>query len=155
LYVLDRFDVLMSKIIFKIWKNIIDMHFSMKSYLKSNRNHTAKYILRHKYMDSHNNYFFCLLKQFTIQSLNSFFNLFISHYVGGDLGLMILFVVLCSILHQKTVWKKQSFKDQKATMQWFFLLHKTCLLANFCQIYFWLLQFYNLIFWSKTLLFTF
>ena len=43
LYVLDRFNVLMSKIIFKKWKNIIDMHFGMKSYLKSTRNHTAKH----------------------------------------------------------------------------------------------------------------
>jgi hypothetical protein len=45
LYVLDRFDVLMSKIIFKKWKNIIGMHFGMKSYLKSTRNYTAKHAL--------------------------------------------------------------------------------------------------------------
>ena len=37
LYFLDRFDVLMSKIIFKKWKNIIGMYFSTKSYLKNNR----------------------------------------------------------------------------------------------------------------------
>jgi hypothetical protein len=43
LYVLDRFDVLISKIIFKKWKNIIDMHFNTKSYLKSTRNHTVKH----------------------------------------------------------------------------------------------------------------
>ena len=43
LYFLDRFDVLMSKIIFKKWKNIISMYFSTKSYLKSTRNHTAKH----------------------------------------------------------------------------------------------------------------
>ena len=45
MYVLDRFDVLMSKMIFKKWKNIIDMHFGMKSYLKSTHNHTAKHAL--------------------------------------------------------------------------------------------------------------
>jgi len=43
LYFLDRFDVLMSKIIFKKWKNIIDMYFGTKSYLKSNHYHTAKH----------------------------------------------------------------------------------------------------------------
>jgi hypothetical protein len=37
--------VLMSKIIFKKWKNIIDMYFDTKSYLKSTRNHTAKHAL--------------------------------------------------------------------------------------------------------------
>ena len=41
-YVLDRFDALISKIIFKNKKNIILMPFSMKSILKSNRNHTPK-----------------------------------------------------------------------------------------------------------------
>jgi len=42
---LDRFDVLMSKMIFKKWKNIINMHFNTKSYLKSTRNHTVKHTL--------------------------------------------------------------------------------------------------------------
>ena len=46
MYVLDRFDVLMSKMIFKKWKNIIGMHFGTKSYLKSTRNHTVKHALR-------------------------------------------------------------------------------------------------------------
>jgi len=46
LYFLDRFDVLMSKMIFKKWKNIIDMYFDTKSYLKSNRYHTVKHTLR-------------------------------------------------------------------------------------------------------------
>jgi hypothetical protein len=45
LYFLDRFDVLISKIIFKKWKNIIDMYFGTKSYLKSTRNHTAKHAI--------------------------------------------------------------------------------------------------------------
>jgi len=45
LYVLDRFDVLMSKIIFKKWKNIIGMYFGTKSYLKSTRNHIVKHAL--------------------------------------------------------------------------------------------------------------
>ena len=45
MYVLDRFDVLISKMIFKKWKNIIGMHFGTKSYLKSTRNHTAKHAL--------------------------------------------------------------------------------------------------------------
>ena len=40
---MDCFDVLMSKIIFKKWKNIIDMHFGTKSYLKSTHNHTVKH----------------------------------------------------------------------------------------------------------------
>ena len=44
---LNYFDILMSKIIFKKLKNIIDMHFNTKSYLKSNRNHTAKQTLTH------------------------------------------------------------------------------------------------------------
>jgi hypothetical protein len=43
LYFLDRFDVLMSKMIFKKWKNIIGMYFGTKSYLKSNYYHTAKH----------------------------------------------------------------------------------------------------------------
>jgi len=43
LYFLDRFDVLISKIIFKKWKNIIGMYFGTKSYLKSNHYHTAKH----------------------------------------------------------------------------------------------------------------
>ena len=44
---LNHFDMLISKIIFKKSKNIIDIYFSTKSYLKSNRNHnhTAKQIL--------------------------------------------------------------------------------------------------------------
>jgi hypothetical protein len=41
----NHFDVLMSKMIFKKLKNIIDMYFGTKSYLKSNRNHTAKQTL--------------------------------------------------------------------------------------------------------------
>jgi hypothetical protein len=47
LYFLDRFDVMMSKIIFKKWKNIIDMYFGMKNYLKSNHYHTVKHALRY------------------------------------------------------------------------------------------------------------
>ena len=39
---LNHFDVLMSKMIFLKWKNIINMYFDMKSYLKSNRNHAVK-----------------------------------------------------------------------------------------------------------------
>ena len=39
---LNYFDVLILKIILKNKKNIIDMYFSMKSYLKSNYNHIAK-----------------------------------------------------------------------------------------------------------------
>ena len=38
----NHFDILMSKIIFKKLKNIIDMYFNMKNYLKSNHNHTVK-----------------------------------------------------------------------------------------------------------------
>ena len=34
----NNFDVLMSKIILKNKKNIIDIYFSMKYYLKNNRN---------------------------------------------------------------------------------------------------------------------
>jgi len=48
LYFLNRFDVLISKMIFKKWKNIIGMYFSTKSYLKSNRYHTAKHTLSRK-----------------------------------------------------------------------------------------------------------
>jgi hypothetical protein len=48
LYFLDRFDVLMSKMIFKKWKNIIGMYFGTKSYLKSNHYHTAKHLNRSK-----------------------------------------------------------------------------------------------------------
>jgi hypothetical protein len=40
LYFLDRFDVLMSKMIFKNKKKIIDMYFGTKSYLKSNHYQT-------------------------------------------------------------------------------------------------------------------
>jgi hypothetical protein len=46
LYFLDRFDMLMSKMIFKKWKNNIDMYFSTKNYLKSNCYHTANHTLR-------------------------------------------------------------------------------------------------------------
>ena len=49
LYFLDRFDVLMSKIIFKKWKNIINMYFGTKSYLKSNHYHIAKHALTQTY----------------------------------------------------------------------------------------------------------
>ena len=38
--------MLMSKMIFKKWKNIIGMHFGTKNYLKSTRNHTAKHTLK-------------------------------------------------------------------------------------------------------------
>jgi hypothetical protein len=41
----NHFDVLMSKMIFKKYKKIIDMHFGTKSYFKSNCNHTAKQTL--------------------------------------------------------------------------------------------------------------
>ena len=41
----NYFDVLMSKMIFKKSKNIIDMHFSTKSYLKNNRNYTTKKLI--------------------------------------------------------------------------------------------------------------
>ena len=37
----NYFDVLMSKIIFKKSKNIINIYFNTKNYLKNNRNHTA------------------------------------------------------------------------------------------------------------------
>jgi hypothetical protein len=46
LYFLDRFDVLMSKMILKKWKNIIGMYFGTKSYLKNNHYHTAKHALK-------------------------------------------------------------------------------------------------------------
>ena len=45
LYFLDRFNVLISKIIFKKWKNVIGMYFGTKSYLKSNHYYTAKHPL--------------------------------------------------------------------------------------------------------------
>ena len=45
MYFLNRFDKLISKMIFKKWKNIIDMLFGTKSYLKNNRYHTPKYPL--------------------------------------------------------------------------------------------------------------
>ena len=45
MYLLDRFDVLISKMIFKKWKNIIHMYFGTKSYLKSNCYHTAKHAI--------------------------------------------------------------------------------------------------------------
>jgi len=44
LYFLNRFDVLISKIIKK--KKIIGMYFGTKNYLKSNRYHTVKHTLR-------------------------------------------------------------------------------------------------------------
>jgi hypothetical protein len=42
LCVLDRFDALISKIIFKKLKNIILMHFDTKNTLKSNCKHIPK-----------------------------------------------------------------------------------------------------------------
>ena len=36
----NHFDMLISKIIFKKLKNIINMYFNTKSYLKNNHNHT-------------------------------------------------------------------------------------------------------------------
>ena len=39
---LNHFDVLMLKIIFKKLKNIIDIYFSTKNYLKSYRNYIVK-----------------------------------------------------------------------------------------------------------------
>jgi hypothetical protein len=41
-YISDRFDLLVSKIIFKNKKNIILIHLGKKSTLKSNHNHTPK-----------------------------------------------------------------------------------------------------------------
>ena len=41
----NHFDVLISKIIFKKSKNIIDMHFHIKNYLKKNHNYTIKQAL--------------------------------------------------------------------------------------------------------------
>jgi len=43
LYVLNRFDVLILTMIFKKLKNIIDMYFCMKNYLKNNHYHTNKH----------------------------------------------------------------------------------------------------------------
>ena len=40
---MDRFDALISKIIFKKYKNIILIHFSIKNTLKNNYNHTSKH----------------------------------------------------------------------------------------------------------------
>jgi hypothetical protein len=54
LYVLDYFDVLISKIIFKKWKNIIGMYFDTKNYLKSTRNHTAKHASNFERMTEEN-----------------------------------------------------------------------------------------------------
>jgi hypothetical protein len=57
----NHFDVLMSKMIFKKKKkNIIGMHFGTKSYLKSNRNHTAKQTLdgHYKIIHLYNSFFF-------------------------------------------------------------------------------------------------
>jgi hypothetical protein len=45
LCVLNRFDVLILKIIFKKCKNIILIHFSIKNTLKNNRKHTNKQCL--------------------------------------------------------------------------------------------------------------
>ena len=42
----NYFNVLMLKIIFKKLKNIIDMYFGTKSYLKSYHNHSAKQALK-------------------------------------------------------------------------------------------------------------
>ena len=38
----NYFDVLMLKIIFKKLKNIINIHFNIKNYLKNNHNYTTK-----------------------------------------------------------------------------------------------------------------
>lgn len=73
-------------------------------------------VFRHKYVDSRNDFFF-LLKYFTIQSLNSFFNLFILHYVGGDLGLMIWFVVLMLNFISKKLFEKNNLSRTKR-QQW-------------------------------------
>jgi len=42
LYFLNRFDVIILKLIFEKYKNIILMHFGMKNTLKINRNYTLK-----------------------------------------------------------------------------------------------------------------
>ena len=47
---LNHFDVLMSKIIFKKSKNIIDIYFNTKNYLKSNRNHNTYHIWSGHYL---------------------------------------------------------------------------------------------------------
>jgi len=41
-YILDRFDALISKIIFKILKKIILIHFDMKNILKNNHNNAPR-----------------------------------------------------------------------------------------------------------------
>jgi len=47
LYILDRFDALISKINFKIIKSIILMHFGTKNTLKNNHNHTPNQTRRY------------------------------------------------------------------------------------------------------------
>jgi hypothetical protein len=42
MYILDCFNALILKIIFKIYKNIILIYFRMKNTLKNNHNHTLK-----------------------------------------------------------------------------------------------------------------
>jgi len=44
----NHFKMLMSKIIFKKYKNIINMYFNTKNYLKNNHNHTIKHTLVEK-----------------------------------------------------------------------------------------------------------
>ena len=50
IYVLNRFNVLILKIIFLKIKNIINIYLNIKSYLKNNRYRIIKYTLTIKYL---------------------------------------------------------------------------------------------------------
>ena len=68
----NHFNVLVLKIIFKKSKNIINMYFNTKNYLKNNHNYSAKQALKHaralKSQISQENLWqgccFCILKIF-------------------------------------------------------------------------------------------
>jgi len=48
----NHFDMMISKIIFKKYKIIIDIFFWVKNTLKNNHNHTLKYPLKQKLYDA-------------------------------------------------------------------------------------------------------
>jgi predicted TIM-barrel fold metal-dependent hydrolase len=65
LCVLNRFDVLILKIIFKKYKNIILIHFGIKNTLKNNRKHTNKQCL-YIYFGVYHVYAFSGFKSFSL-----------------------------------------------------------------------------------------
>ena len=121
---LNYFDVLILKIIFFKWKNIILMHFGIESTLKNNRNHTSKQAFK--------------MTRWIKENVIIFIFTIISDPVAFTVSYgEILCIVACKIIKiwaQKWDWgkKKRSFS---------FLMH--CLCCSFLTLFFFKIFFFQ------------